>query len=415
MSQRVVILGAGISGKTLAKYFYEQGHHVIIVDRSSEALKYVKHVHVKLLEKENNLPSDVDSVIRSPGVLPSHPWVREAKSRKIPVETDIQIALKSSEFQKYPSLGITGSNGKTTTTTFLTHLLKTLGIPALSMGNNGQPILEQMKLPGIRVVEVSSFQLVDQEEKIPTLSAAAILNFCRNHLDYHGTMEAYFSAKTCIMKSLKKDHSLWVGEGISLGKPYQFYSEEIQEVLDKASALKSIYLHDRDNYCAAYALAKEVCHVPFASFLLAIQTFEKPPHRIEYLGKKHDVRYYNDSKATTIDAVERALIALGKRVIIILGGRNKGGDFSTLSTIIAQTAKYVIAMGECREEIAQALKGNVPLTLATNLKDAVNMVQEIAEAGDSVLLSPGCASFDQFQSFEERGVLFKQLIGEMEA
>lgn len=415
MSRHVVVLGAGVSGKSLAKYFYRLGDHVTIVDRSLKALHNIPESHVKLLEGTQELPKQVDFVVRSPGIPPTHAWVIEAKSRGISVETDIQVALKSPEFQQYPSIGVTGSNGKTTTVSFLTHLFHTLGLSAVSMGNIGTPILELQGVSGIRVVEISSFQLVDQEERIPVFSSAALLNVCQNHLDYHDTMDAYMMAKSHIANYVQDPQTLWVGEGISLGKPYRAYFEETQEILDKASALKPIYLHDRSNYCAAYALAKEVCHVPLEGFLLAIQTFKKPPHRIEYLGKKHNVHYYNDSKATTVEAVKQALIALGSKVIVILGGRNKGGDFSALSFVLSQTAKHVIAMGECREEIVQAVAGVVPVCMAHKLEEAVEIAQALASAGDSILLSPGCTSFDQFQNFEKRGIFFKKLVGEMEA
>ncbi|WP_100934227.1 UDP-N-acetylmuramoyl-L-alanine--D-glutamate ligase [Candidatus Chlamydia corallus] len=415
MCQRILVLGAGITGKSVARFLYRQGHYLIGADSSLEALISVENLHERIFMETGEFPENIDLVIRSPGIKPYHSWVEQALSRKIPVVTDIQVALKTPEFQRYPSFGITGSNGKTTTTLFLVHLLNTLGIPAIAMGNIGLPILDQMIHPGIRVVEISSFQLATQEENIPVFSGAVLLNFCRNHLDYHRNLEAYFDAKVRIKKCLRHAKTFWTGSDCCSGNPYQIYSEKIEKILDKGDALKPTYLHDRDNYCAAYALANEVSCISPKGFLKAVQTFEKPAHRLEYLGEKNHVHYINDSKATTVTAVEKALMAVGKDVVVILGGRDKGGDFIALTSVLSQTAKHVIVMGESRETIARALSGTIPLTLAKDLEEAVSIAQIIAQEGDTVLLSPGCASFDQFQSFEERGTYFKLLIGEMQA
>lgn len=413
--QRVVVLGAGVTGKSVAEYLYDKGNYILGVDRNTHALNACPFFHEHYRDDSRDFPKDIDLCIRSPGVKTSHPWVVEAQRRRIPVFSDIQLALQDTEFTRYPSLGITGSNGKTTTALFLVHLFQTLGIASQVMGNIGIPILQTMRAPGIRIVEISSFQLVGQEIPIPALSGGMILNISPNHLDYHQTMQAYGEAKANLAKCLHNPTSLWGGENVPIGKPYLEHIKEIQDVVDKESALKPIYLHDRSNYFAAYVLAKEVVHVVPEAFVHAIRTFEKPAHRIEYLGEKRGVRYINDSKATTISAVEKALIAVKENVVVILGGRNKGSNFFSLIPILIRTAKHVVAMGECREEIAQALSDHLPLTQARDLQEAVTLAQRVAQPGDAILLSPGCASFDQFQSFEERGNFFKQLVGDVEA
>ncbi|BAE80921.1 UDP-N-acetylmuramoylalanine--D-glutamate ligase [Chlamydia felis Fe/C-56] len=413
--QRVVVLGAGVTGKSAAEFLHKKGDFVIGIDGSWDALISCNFFHQRYLDKTENFPEDVDLFVRSPGIKTSHPLVIEAKRRDIPIVTDVQLAFQSPEFYQYPSLGITGSTGKTTTVLFLVHLLHSLGISAFAMGNIGFPILQAMYQKGVRVVEISSFQLTEQEQKIPVLSGAAILNISENHLDYHQTLHAYSEAKMNIAKCLQWPDSLWSGEGVSSGRSYLEYTEEIDSVLDKGGALKPLYLHDRNNYCAAYALAKEVTSVPLEAFLQAVQTFEKPPHRIEYLGEKDGVRYINDSKATTMSSVEKALMAVKENVIVIMGGRNKESNFTSLIPVLTQTVKHIVAMGECRKEIAQALSSSLPLTQARDLQEAVSIAQSIAQPGDVILLSPGCASFDQFRSFEERGDCFRQLVGDMEA
>lgn len=414
--QRVVILGAGgVTGKSVAEFLYNRGDYVLGVDKDTCALAKCLFLHERYCDSSDDFPEHVDLCIRSPGIKMSHPWIVEARRRQIPILSDIQLAFQDAEFNKYPSLGITGSNGKTTTSLFLVHLFRILGLPAHAMGNIGIPILQAMQYPSIRVVEMSSFQLEGQEMVIPVLSGGVILNIFPNHLDYHQTMQAYSEAKNNIIYCLQNSASLWVGENVSGGKSYVEYTQGIQEVIDKESALKPIYLHDRNNYFAAYVLASEIVRVTPEAFLSAVRTFEKPAHRIEYLGEKNGVRYINDSKATTMSAVEKALIVVKENVIVILGGRNKGSDFTSLIPILTQAAKYVVAMGECREEIAQALSDTLPLTQAQDLQEAVTLAQRVAQPGDVILLSPGCASFDQFKSFEERGNVFKQLVGDVEA
>ncbi|AHK63497.1 UDP-N-acetylmuramoyl-L-alanine--D-glutamate ligase [Chlamydia avium] len=413
--RRVVILGAGVTGKSAAEFLYNRGDYVLGLDKDIHTLETCPFFHEYYLDYVEEFPENVDFCIRSPGIKISHPWVIEAKRRKIPILSDVQLALQDEKFNTHPSLGITGSNGKTTTALFLVHLFHILGIPAHAMGNIGIPILQAMHYSGIRVVEMSSFQLVGQEIFIPVLSGGVILNISPNHLDYHQTMQEYYEAKANIIKCLKNPKSLWSGENISIGKSYLEYAKEIQEVIDKESALKPVYLHDRHNYFAAYVLANEIVHVAPEAFLYAMQTFEKPSHRIEYLGEKGGVRYINDSKATTMSAVEKALAAVKENIIIILGGRNKGSDFTSLIPTLTQTAKHIVAMGECRKEIAQALSNSFPLTQARDLQEAVILAQKVAQPGDTILLSPGCTSFDQFQSFEERGDFFKQLVGDVEA
>ncbi|WP_375793902.1 UDP-N-acetylmuramoyl-L-alanine--D-glutamate ligase [Chlamydia sp. 12-01] len=414
-NQRVIVLGSGVTGKSAAEFLHNRGDYVIGIDGSLNALNSCSFFYERHLDNIEEFPEDIDLFVRSPGIKPSHRLVIEAKRRNIPIVTDIQLAFQDSEFHRYPSIGITGSAGKTTTVLFLVHLLRSIGADAFAMGNIGVPILQAMRQKGIRVVEISSFQLTEQEIETPTLSGAAILNISENHLDYHQTLQAYSEAKRNIAKCLQSSGSLWVGEEVSDGKSYLDYTKEIASVLDKGSALKPLYLHDKNNYCAAYALANEISDIPLEAFSQAVQTFEKPPHRIEYLGEKDGVQYINDSKATTMSSVEKALIAVKENVIVILGGRNKGSNFSSLIPVLTQTVKHIVAMGECRNEITQALSSSLPLTQARDLQEAVSIAQSIAQPGDVILLSPGCASFDQFRSFEERGDHFRQLVGDMEA
>lgn len=408
-AERVVVIGLGRSGKSVARFLAQKGVRVLGVDSSPQALCSCPYIHESYLESDE-FPSQVDYVVRSPGVPLGHPWVIAAKAAQIPVMTDIQLAFQTKKFLENKSLGITGTVGKTTTVLFLEYLLRKAGIQSFAMGNVGIPILEGMQNPGVRIIEISSFQLADQRDVYPVLSGGMILNISDNHLDYHGSFSEYCKAKQNLALCMQNPENLWVGDQL-FGK--RVYWEEVQksmDLLDKESALKPLYLHDKYNYCCAYLLAQAEFPIAKSLFIEAVATFKKPPHRMEYLGERRGVHYINDSKATTVSATEKALLSIGSRAIVILGGRNKGYTFSALLPALRRSAKRVIAMGESAPEIARDLEG-FPVTVVRDLQEALLCAEEQAVPGDIVVLSPACASFDQFRSYEERGAIFKQLVG----
>ena len=406
--KRAAVIGLGISGRSVARFLVQRGVYVLGVDSSSYAMQNCPHIHEKYSENAD-FPAQIDYVVRSPGVSKDHPWVKAARALQIPVMTDIQLAFQSEQFLEMKAFGITGTTGKTTTMLFLEHLLKKAGIPAFAMGNVGIPILDGMQNHGVRIVEISSFQLADQENHYPALSGGMILNVSNNHLDYHGNFSEYCRAKQNLALCMHEPGDVWVGDESFCGCVYVEEVQTFVRLLDKESALKPLYLHDKYNYCCAYLLAKAEFSIPASVFIEAVATFKKPPHRMEYLGKR-GVYYINDSKATTVGATEKALLGIGNRAIVILGGRSKGCAFSSLLPSLRKTAKCVIAMGECAQEIARDLE-EFPVTVVGNLQEALLCAEEQAVPGDVVLLSPACASFDQFRSYEERGVMFKQLVG----
>lgn len=410
---RYLILGLGVTGRSVAEYLFHKGAYVIGADCSLAKLHTCPYLHDWYTDL--NVFPNVDVVVRSPGIKLSHTWCKQAAAMGIRILTDLELSYADSSWKNNISLGITGTNGKTTTALFLVHLLQTAGHQAYAVGNIGKPLLQQLCLPGIRVVEMSSFQLMGVQGFLPMFQAAAFLNFADNHLDYHADLNEYMRAKCRIQQLLQSPSILWSGQGVPIGRSFLEQSVDLRRALDKEGALKHLYLHDVDNYCAAYLLAKEVVSIPFHIFVSAVNTFKKPPHRIEYLGKKRGVHYINDSKATTVHAVEKALDSVDKNVILIVGGRNKGGAFSSLLPLLIQKVKHLVIMGESRQSIAQSINGQVPLTKIESLAGAVGMAKKIAQPEDTVLFSPGCASLDQFCSFEERGTYFKQLIGELEA
>lgn len=409
---RYLILGLGVTGRSVAEYLFQRGCYVIGIDRSLEMLHTCPYLH----ERYTNLCDVpcVDQVVRSPGIRPSHAWCQYAYDRRISVISDLELSYQDAAWQRAKSLGVTGSNGKTTTTLFLVHLLQAAGYEAYAAGNIGIPLLQQIHKPGIRIVEVSSFQLIGIQESLPMFHSAVFLNFSANHLDFHADINEYMHAKCRIQQLLCDPQRLWGGHGVPIGKSLLDDTMDLYRLLDKEGALKPLYLHDVDNYCAAYLLANEVVTIPVHVFVSAVNTFKKPPHRIEYLGKKRGVHYINDSKATTVTAVEKALDSVRKNAILIVGGRNKGGSFSTLLPLLIRKVKHLIVMGESRKSIAQSLSNHIPLTQIEFLEEAVNVARKIAQPEDTILFSPGCASLDQFRNFEERGNCFKQLVEDLE-
>lgn len=414
MKQRWLILGLGVSGRSAAEYLYHKGVYVIGVDKNAQAL-HCPFVHECYAEQGEAFPNDIQAVVRSPGIAVTHPWCQYAYAQGIPIMTDIELAAQDPMWKQDFAIGITGSNGKTTTALFLAHLLNGYGLEACVVGNIGNPVLQNMHHHGIRIIELSSYQLAGIAHHQPILRSAVILNLAANHLDYHGNLEQYAQAKARIRKLLPSNYQLWTGPGISCsGKSYLEHSKEIRYALDKEDALKPIYLHDIGNYCAAYLLAKELAPISFHVFVQAVRTFKKPPHRIEYVSEKQGIHYVNDSKSTTVHALKTALISLKGTIVLIAGGRNKGGCFSSLLPLLKQKVKHLVVMGESRQSIAQALPHDFPLTVCESLKEAMRVARRFAQSGDTILLSPGCASVDQFRNFEERGNCFKQLVGDLE-
>lgn len=378
--KKVVLLGYGISGKAVERYFLQKGIQPIIYEGDgSESLDL----------------EGVDLVVKSPGIRSTHPWAVQAGS----YTSELELGLEQLSGKRV--IGITGSNGKTTTTLLVAHLLS-----GYACGNVGQPILGAPDAD-FYVVELSSFQLQGLKEA-PYFDVAALLNITPNHLDWHASMEEYVAAKMRLGNCLKEKGVLLMHQ-----EAYEKYGKGLERVEPISKLVyrneKFPAAHDAQNIAAAYAICKRV-GLSDAEFERRLETFEKPPHRMEFVCTKRGIHFINDSKATSVDAVAKALASVSGSIIWIAGGVDKGGSFAELLPLVKEKVRVLIALGEAKERIARELKEGAPITLTSSLEEGVEMARKEAKAGDTVLLSPGCSSYDQFKSFEERGERFKHYV-----
>ncbi len=379
--KKVVILGRGKSGLAAYDYLLSQGVEALCI--------------------EKDMPLDltgVDCVVKSPGIPMRHPWVVETQKANVRLIGEIDLAMESLQSKRL--IGVTGSNGKTTTVMALTHVL---GEGAIAVGNIGIPLLSVVNSPATTlVIELSSFQL-ETIEPGPFFDAALLLNITPNHLDHHPSMEQYVAAKWRIKECLKPDGVFFTREDFLPLK------EKVETILASRYTGEQLWEHDGENFAAVYAVCQTL-GVTEDQFVERMQSFQKPPHRIEYVATIDDVAYINDSKATSIDAVSKAVNAIPKHVHLIAGGVDKGGSFCDWLPMFEGKVKQVFAIGEAAERIERELAPKIPVKRLASLEEAVLQAAKQAEKGECVLLSPGCSSYDQFQNFQQRGETFKQVV-----
>jgi UDP-N-acetylmuramoylalanine--D-glutamate ligase len=420
----VLVVGLGLSGRAAAAFLLKRGAAVSAVDHNTELL--ASHPEIIALR---DFSWAIDLVVVSPGVPPTNPHVQEAQRRGIELIGEVELACR---FVKQPCIGITGSNGKTTTTLLVEHILNHAGKPAKALGNVGVPLtaaLDEAQSDEILVLELSSWQL--ETLSSPVLEAAALLNITPNHLDRHGTLEAYARAKLNMAKCLKPGRPFFILdtcaeefapllEGISF-KTYgysphadlstdqiQVYSHQMLEFILPES-YRGWVTHDVENLLAAYALCKTQ-GVSAELFLEAFKSFRKPPHRIEYVKTLAGVSYYDDSKGTSLDAVAKAVASMKGATILIAGGVHKGAAYTPWVDSFGGKVRCVCAIGQAAELIQNDLEAHLPVHLCENLESAVIRASQIAQEGENVLLSPGCASYDMFKDYKHRGEEFKRIV-----
>ncbi|NMD10370.1 MAG: UDP-N-acetylmuramoyl-L-alanine--D-glutamate ligase [Acidobacteria bacterium] len=437
--RNVLVVGLARTGEATAAFLLRRGARVTVTESKSRAeLGSKAETWVRrgvTLEAGGHTPAaflEADLIIPSPGV-PRLPEIAAARDRGIPVWSEIELA---SRFLKGSIVGLTGTNGKSTTTTLLHRILKDAGRPAFLAGNIGTPLIsfvDRSRDDHLYVTEISSFQL----EYIHAFRArlALVLNLSGNHLDWHGTMDDYAAAKAKLVLGQKagdaavlnrEDARVWAWKEAAVSDVFAFSGKRpvrrgafvrdgwvvVRDGGDErrilpVSEIKLPGLHNRENVLAAAAAARILGVAP-SRIRASVRGFRGLEHRLEPVATVRGVSFINDSKATTVDATLKALAGFTRPVVLILGGKDKGSDFRPLRKAVRRGVKAVVLVGSAREKIREALAGTVPLIEADTYPEVVRAARAAAAPGDIVLLAPACTSWDMFRNFEERGRVFKR-------
>jgi UDP-N-acetylmuramoylalanine--D-glutamate ligase len=444
--KRVLVVGLARTGVVTS--LFSAGYGAIVTATDEKPESDLAEVAAKLraagVELEFGVPSQAtfleqDLIVLSPGVPAKLPQLELARSRGIPVWSEIELAWR---FLRGKLIGITGSNGKTTTTSLVAHILTTAGIHTLVGGNIGVPLLalvESSTDSTVTVAEISSFQLETIAEFRPEIGV--LLNLTPDHLDRHGSFDEYARVKMRMFENqLDRDaavlnaddpevtrrmptgpHIFWfsrqkrVASGTFLRDGQIFFRAEGAEIpLALRDEIPLRGEHNVENVLAACAAAYLAGAEP-AAIASGVKTFRGVEHRLELVAEIGGVAFYNDSKATNVDASLKAIEAFPGPLLVILGGKDKGAPYIPLREPLQQRARLAILIGEAAEEIASELSRAVPLEHAGTLDRAVQIAADSARAGDTVLLAPACSSFDQFENYEHRGRVFKELVAKLES
>jgi UDP-N-acetylmuramoylalanine--D-glutamate ligase len=444
--KKVLVVGLGKSGLAAALFLRRRGAQVTVSDvRSAEAL--AKDIPA-LLDAGIMVEAGghglltfrrQDLIVVSPGVPLDTPELAQVKSFGLPVIGELELAAR---FLKGKMLAITGSNGKTTTTALLGEILTAAGLPTLVGGNIGVPVvalIDESTDESWSVLEVSSFQLESTVEFRPAI--AVILNITPDHLDRHGSFENYARAKERIFAAQTAEDCLvlnadnppaadaavrsvakvyWfsvehpVEQGAWLQQGYVVYRAAKDAATESIMPLSGIPLkgaHNVENVLAAVCAAR-LAGAPAAVIANSIEDFRAVEHRLEYVTTLNGVEFYNDSKATNVDATAKAIAAFSGGIHLILGGKDKGSDYTQLNQLLRERVTAVYTIGSAAAKIESHLRGVVTIHSCVTLDKAVNAAAAAARPGEVVLLAPACSSFDQFESYEHRGRVFKQLVSE---
>jgi UDP-N-acetylmuramoylalanine--D-glutamate ligase len=440
--KKVLMVGFGITGKSVTRFLLDQRAIVTVND-----IKGREDIGDDLYLFESmgaefvlgNHPDEIflrpDLIVVSPGVNHHLQPLIKAQKKGIPVISEIELA---SRFIDSPIIGITGTNGKSTTTALIAKILSWSGYKVFLGGNIGTPLITYIQ-DNVRadflVVELSSFQLENIKTFAPHI--AILLNITEDHLDRYSSFASYCKAKfrifmnqtesdfaiinrddeTCksiipslTAKVLPFSHQSFKGNGMySNGKFLYFQKENNSKHVYDLSKVKLLGKHNQTNMLAAIGTA-ELCGCPHKKIQESLESFQGLDHRLEFVREIDGVSFYNDSKATNIDSLLHAIQTFSGNLVLIAGGREKGGDYGVLKEEIKKRVKTLILIGESREKLFHLFGSLTHTCLADDLKEAVQLAFQNANKGDVILLSPGCASFDMFSNYEERGKKFKEAV-----
>ncbi|HEY5895522.1 MAG TPA: UDP-N-acetylmuramoyl-L-alanine--D-glutamate ligase [Chthoniobacterales bacterium] len=431
-AKKIAVLGLGRSGESAARFLRDRGAVVTLLD--SGAGEAIERKAAEIAKAGFNVivgPAALtawgafDHVVISPGIDAGEPFVRQFSDRGIPIIGELELAF---EFNDLPVVAITGTNGKTTTTELVAAMLNSVGVDAIACGNIGLPFTEVVHTPprelDVITLEVSSFQL----ETIKTFrpKVAVWLNLTPDHLDRYPGMADYRTAKLRVFENQTSEDFAVVNardELPSLAAKKITFSAFIQKADftlrdgviyyqgKRIAAVSSFHLsgvHNIENLMAALGVALAL-EIPFVEVLPALQAYKPAPHRCELVATVDGVDYINDSKATNVDALAKALDSQGTPVVLIAGGKDKGFRFADLTELVGTKVKRAILIGEMAGRIREDWQGAVACEVADSLVDAVGRARKAAVPGDVVLFSPGTSSFDMFRDYADRGNQFRKL------
>lgn len=439
--KRALVLGMGKSGESAARALLRMGAKVAITDSAHRELPG----HLSGLaeagavtvdwQPDGSMAAGFDTVVVSPGVPVDSPVINSARRAGAEVISELELAYRMTEA---PIIAVTGTNGKSTVVTMLGEIFSRAGVPNIVAGNIGYPLVDaaaEATPETVLIVEVSSFQLETTVDFRPRIGV--LLNVTEDHMDRHGNMDTYIKTKARLFRRQTPDEFAVINmedEGAarvmemvpSTVVPYSIFKKtdrgvfidgghvwavlppEYQPIIDGyVKDFKIKGAHNLENILATVAAAL-LWGLPVDAVTEGINQFKGLKHRIEFTADINGVSFYDDSKATNPDAMKRALEAFSEPVILMAGGRNKGMDFKPLTPIFKERVKAAVLFGEAADEIAAVIEdmgnaGAIPYSKAETMEEAVNMAFGYAEPGDVVLMSPGCASFDMYNSYAERG------------
>jgi UDP-N-acetylmuramoylalanine--D-glutamate ligase len=432
-NQNIAVLGAGLSGSAAALLLRSEGAHVTVLDNAEEknllksTIDNLRSQGVRVIcgAAVNEDSSPYQMAVLSPGIDPVSRLARNFSARKIDMMGELELAWRSCEI---PVIAVTGTNGKTTTTELLAQMLNACGQRTIACGNIGKPLSEVAREKNqfdVLTVEVSSFQLETIQTFRPSISLW--LNFAPDHLDRYRSVADYRAAKLRIFENQTADDVAVINAIETLPAirartiAFSAYVDQADlrlsegaivyenEAALRLSDTKLRGLHNIENLMATLAVGM-ARGLSFPQMVPPLCAYEPRPHRCEFVREVGGVVYVNDSKATNLDAVEKALRAQTKPVILIAGGKDKGFTFDSLRSLVKESVKSTILIGEMAESIKRSWSGAIKSEIASSLADAVERAHAVAEPGEVVLFSPGTSSFDMFKSYADRGDQFRALV-----
>jgi UDP-N-acetylmuramoylalanine--D-glutamate ligase len=439
--ESTLVFGLAIAGQAVARELVRRGESVVLADDAVSDLHkaFSKQIGMPLvaLTSSSEIQQVLNSVARvapAPGIPEGHPVIVAARELGVEICSELEIAYRyerDSPSEPRPMVGITGTDGKTTTTMMTAAILESAGLRTMAVGNTDVPLISALNTDARAfAVECSSFRLAHTQQF--RMCASAWLNFAPDHLDWHPNLNDYFEAKAkmwahCvegdvavapfddlrIIKAAQASNARIVTFGIAGGDYHSFEGwlcgpmGRIMPISEMGRSLP----HDVSNALAAIAVCLEAGLANVADVASALQIFKNAPHRIQFVGEKGGVRWFNDSKATSPHAVSVALNSF-ENIVLIAGGKNKGLDLSALAEQPSRM-RAVVAIGDASDEVAHAFTGVCEIKRATSMQEAVNMADSFAQDGDVVLLSPGCTSYDWYANYGQRGEDFMKCVGKL--